>query len=122
MSARQPVTIATRGGKCAICNCTDENCSSCIARAGEPCHWANNDHTLCSACARIEIRVISSGSDNKARITGWRISASCTMSPEAAAEAAAKKHFVGFRFKRELVQRGGTGAANPWHFTAEAVA
>jgi len=34
--------------RCRICGCTDEDCSDCIARTGEPCSWVEED--LCSAC------------------------------------------------------------------------
>jgi hypothetical protein len=33
---------------CRACGCTDDDCSGCIARTGEPCHWVEAD--LCSAC------------------------------------------------------------------------
>lgn len=36
-------------GKCRVCGCTQENCSQCIEKTGEPCHWVEDD--LCSACA-----------------------------------------------------------------------
>ena len=34
---------------CRQCGCTDIDCSGCIKRTGEPCHWVERD--LCSACA-----------------------------------------------------------------------
>lgn len=34
--------------KCRVCLCTEENCSLCIEKTGEPCHWVAAD--LCSAC------------------------------------------------------------------------
>ena len=34
--------------KCRVCGCTDADCSGCIERTGEPCHWIEAD--LCSAC------------------------------------------------------------------------
>jgi hypothetical protein len=37
---------------CRICGCTDLDCSVCIERTGEPCHWVEED--LCSACAAQE--------------------------------------------------------------------
>ena len=49
------------GQKCRICGCTDEDCSQCIEKTGEPCTWvfesafpspAIQDGPLCSACAR----------------------------------------------------------------------
>jgi ParB family chromosome partitioning protein len=33
---------------CRDCGCTEEDCSECIERTGEPCHWVEED--LCSAC------------------------------------------------------------------------
>jgi len=35
--------------RCRICGCTDDDCSVCIEKTGEPCHWVEED--LCSACA-----------------------------------------------------------------------
>ena len=40
-----PVTERT----CRVCGCTDGDCSQCIAKTGQPCHWVADD--LCSACA-----------------------------------------------------------------------
>jgi PRTRC genetic system protein E len=34
--------------KCRICGCTDGDCSQCIEKTGQPCHWIAED--LCSAC------------------------------------------------------------------------
>jgi hypothetical protein len=34
---------------CRICGCTDDDCSQCIEKTGEPCYWQEPD--LCSACA-----------------------------------------------------------------------
>jgi len=34
--------------KCRICGCTDDDCSGCIERTGQPCYWVDDD--LCSAC------------------------------------------------------------------------
>jgi len=33
---------------CRVCGCTDADCSGCIARTGEACHWVEADR--CSAC------------------------------------------------------------------------
>lgn len=33
---------------CRGCGCWDGDCSGCIERTGEPCHWVEDD--LCSAC------------------------------------------------------------------------
>jgi hypothetical protein len=35
--------------QCSVCDCTDADCSQCVARTGEPCYWARPG--LCSACA-----------------------------------------------------------------------
>jgi hypothetical protein len=37
-----------RIGLCLFCGCSEQDCSGCIERTGEPCHWAEMD--LCSAC------------------------------------------------------------------------
>lgn len=34
--------------RCRVCGCTDDDCSGCVARTGEPCYWVSDD--LCSAC------------------------------------------------------------------------
>ena len=39
---------ADRPRECRVCGCTDADCSGCIRRTGEPCHWIEDD--LCSAC------------------------------------------------------------------------
>lgn len=39
--------------KCRGCGCTDDDCSDCVERTGEPCHWVEPD--LCSACATVAI-------------------------------------------------------------------
>ena len=36
---------------CCVCGCTDDDCSGCVGRTGEPCHWVGAN--LCSACADI---------------------------------------------------------------------
>jgi hypothetical protein len=41
---------AVMAGQCFSCGCIEADCSGCIARTGKPCHWANADRTLCSAC------------------------------------------------------------------------
>lgn len=41
--------------ECAVCACTDADCSGCIERTGEPCYWARS--ALCSACADRQPRV-----------------------------------------------------------------
>lgn len=34
--------------KCRVCGCTDDDCTGCIAKTGQPCYWVEED--LCSAC------------------------------------------------------------------------
>jgi DnaK suppressor protein len=38
--------------KCRVCGCTDEDCSQCIEKTGDACHWIQRDgaNSLCSAC------------------------------------------------------------------------
>jgi hypothetical protein len=36
------------GQQCAVCGCTDDDCSGCIRRTGVPCYWIAIN--LCSAC------------------------------------------------------------------------
>ncbi len=35
--------------QCAVCDCTESDCSQCVKRTGEPCYWARAG--VCSACA-----------------------------------------------------------------------
>ena len=35
--------------RCLVCGCTENDCSECIRRTGEPCTWIKPG--LCSACA-----------------------------------------------------------------------
>jgi hypothetical protein len=37
-------------GTCMVCECTEDDCSGCIQRTGGPCHWLNENRTVCSAC------------------------------------------------------------------------
>jgi hypothetical protein len=37
-------------GHCRICGCTEDDCSGCVAIIGEACSWADEAHTLCTAC------------------------------------------------------------------------
>lgn len=39
---------------CRICGCTDDDCTGCIERTGQPCYWVEAD--LCSACASEEMQ------------------------------------------------------------------
>jgi hypothetical protein len=34
--------------QCRACGCTDDNCTECVERTGQPCYWVKPD--LCSAC------------------------------------------------------------------------
>ena len=36
---------------CRVCGRTEDDCSECVARTGEPCRWVGAD--LCSACAEV---------------------------------------------------------------------
>ena len=40
--------------RCRICGCTDEDCSQCIAKTGEPCEWVpeleNEEGGICTNC------------------------------------------------------------------------
>lgn len=41
--------ISTEEPRCRECGCTENDCSYCIKRTGQPCTWVEED--LCSACA-----------------------------------------------------------------------
>lgn len=41
-------TVVFDERRCRGCGCTDEDCSSCIERTGQPCWWVEPD--LCSTC------------------------------------------------------------------------
>jgi hypothetical protein len=53
---------------CRVCGCTDDDCSGCIARTGEPCYWVDTD--LCSACAETLYLTKPSQSDPPRMIGG----------------------------------------------------
>lgn len=40
------------GPSCKYCGCTDDNCSQCIEKTGEPCYWL--EENVCSACFEID--------------------------------------------------------------------
>jgi DnaJ-class molecular chaperone len=44
------MTTTMTAGVCRVCGCTDDDCSGCVERTGEPCYWA--EPNLCSACVR----------------------------------------------------------------------
>lgn len=46
--AREHARKLLMGATCRECGCTDDDCSGCIERTGEPCSWVEPD--LCSAC------------------------------------------------------------------------
>lgn len=37
-------------GRCWVCGCMEDDCRPCIERTGVPCSWANEEHTICTAC------------------------------------------------------------------------
>ena len=43
-----PVCESEEVRTCRVCKCTDDDCSQCIAKTGQPCTWVGID--LCSAC------------------------------------------------------------------------
>jgi hypothetical protein len=49
-NGQRMVDVESLGGPgvCRVCGCTDDDCSQCVAKTGEPCHWVESD--LCSAC------------------------------------------------------------------------
>jgi hypothetical protein len=62
---------ASTPGVCRVCKCTDDDCSQCIAKTGEPCHWVERD--LCSACdtaaaAELRARGLDLAAMNRARL------------------------------------------------------
>jgi ParB/RepB/Spo0J family partition protein len=50
--------------RCRVCGCTDDDCSQCIEKTGEPCHWVEDD--LCSACVDEEDPEIDNAEDEDA--------------------------------------------------------
>lgn len=44
------MTAVVVSGKCRCCGCTALDCRKCVERTGYPCDWADEDHTLCTAC------------------------------------------------------------------------
>lgn len=47
-----PIDQLVKIRTCRVCGCTDNDCSQCIEKTGQPCHWVEED--LCSACAGAE--------------------------------------------------------------------
>jgi hypothetical protein len=52
---------------CKFCGCTDNDCSQCIKKTGQPCYWVSAD--VCSACA-LEDRSPVADPDEKNRVYG----------------------------------------------------
>lgn len=44
-----PAPAQTKAGVCRDCGCTHE--TPCVDGVGQPCYWADDEHTLCTACA-----------------------------------------------------------------------
>lgn len=38
--------------KCKYCGCTELDCSICFEKSGSPCHWIDEEETICSVCAK----------------------------------------------------------------------
>jgi hypothetical protein len=51
----EPSKICAAERTCRYCGCTDLDCSGCIHRTGEPCHWVADDQ--CSACLSWQNRI-----------------------------------------------------------------
>jgi hypothetical protein len=41
-------------GKCRRCGCTDDDCSGCVERSGQPCWWIGPN--ICSACGKSSVK------------------------------------------------------------------
>lgn len=106
-----------RTGTCRVCGCTEMDCRICIERTGAPCAWADYTRTICTACG-IRIIVRSHSHDNYARVKGWKVTASCTSSPAAAAQRAAEKFFGSRPFDIEMKKRGDIVNEHPYEFEA----
>lgn len=50
--AKKAARKKATAGVCRECGCTDDDCTDCVERTGEPCTWVEPD--LCSACAPAE--------------------------------------------------------------------
>lgn len=46
------MSFQTHPSSCRICGCTDDDCTDCITRTGQPCYWIEPD--LCSACLELD--------------------------------------------------------------------
>lgn len=47
-------TLPAMADQCAVCGCTEEDCSQCVEKTGQPCWWLQPG--LCSACSPVNIR------------------------------------------------------------------
>jgi hypothetical protein len=45
---RELTSEVIEAGVCRVCGCTDDDCSQCVEKTGEPCSWVSPG--LCSAC------------------------------------------------------------------------
>lgn len=48
--------LRNQKSECVFCGCTQTDCSECIERTGEPCHWISEG--ICSACVQ-DIKALS---------------------------------------------------------------
>jgi ParB/RepB/Spo0J family partition protein len=51
LRGEDPDATGAMSGVCRVCGCTEENCTQCMEKTGNPCHWVDEEKTLCSACA-----------------------------------------------------------------------
>lgn len=51
LDGEDPDSTGAKPGVCRVCGCTEDDCSGCMEKTGEPCHWTDSSKTLCSACA-----------------------------------------------------------------------
>lgn len=61
-------------GKCRVCGCVESDCTQCVERTGEPCHWVNDEkQDLCSACLPLlecDLGILFEGADGP--WTAWK--------------------------------------------------
>lgn len=50
LRGEDPDATGAKSGVCRVCGCTEGNCTQCVEKTGSPCHWINQEKTLCSAC------------------------------------------------------------------------
>lgn len=63
---------------CRVCGCTDDDCSQCVEKTGQPCSWVEDD--LCSAC-HVEPPVKALADDCPKCKTPWAL-CPCTSTPD----------------------------------------